>query len=197
MVERKGETFGGTVERLNPTDTGDRPGERKVPGTLRQALTERYDELKQRLIRRLGSSDWAEDALHDTYLRLDGTEVIGEINNLGGYLFRAAFHNALNRRRAENRRLSTVDIEGLLHIADDAPGAEQVVEGRSDLALLKSIMATLPARQRDVLLGARLEGLTRQQIADRFGISTSMVEKELRQAQEYCVAVFRRKRTAR
>jgi RNA polymerase sigma-70 factor (ECF subfamily) len=178
-----------------PFEGDDRgmPGQAS-PGTLRKFLTERYSELKLRLTRRLGSADWAEEALHDTYLRLDGTEAIGQVNNPGAYLFRAAFNNALNRQRAENRRLSAVDIETLLHIADDAPGTQRIVEGRSDLSLLKTVMAALPARQRSILLAARLEGLTRRQIADRLGLSVSMVEKELKSAQEHCVASFSRKK---
>jgi RNA polymerase sigma-70 factor, ECF subfamily len=165
--------------------------------TLRLLLSERYNELKLRLTRRLGSTDWAEEALHDTYLRLDGTEAVSEVANPIAYLFRAAFNTALNRHRAEKRRLSSVDIETLLHIADDAPGAERIVEGRSDFALLKESMAALPPRQRSILLAARLEGLARQEIAARFGISVSMVEKELKSAQERCVAAFIRKKAVR
>lgn len=165
--------------------------------TLRLLLIERYNELKLRLTRRLGSTDWAEEAIHDTYLGLDGTEAVSEITNPAAYLFRAAFNTALNRQRAEKRRLSAVDIETLLHIADDTPDAERIVEGRADLALLKESMAELPPRQRSILLAARLEGLTRQQIAARFGISVSMVEKELKSAQERCVAAFIRKRAVR
>jgi DNA-directed RNA polymerase specialized sigma24 family protein len=55
----------------------------------------------------------------------------------------------------------------------------------------------LPTRQRSILLATRLEGLTRRQIADRLGISVSMVEKELRSAQEHCVSSFKRGKTAR
>jgi RNA polymerase sigma factor (sigma-70 family) len=183
-------------------EAGSRPIEgdqRETPGqahplTLRALLSERYSELKLRLSRRLGSSDWAEEALHDMYLRLDGTEAVGQVNNPAAYLLRAAFNNALNQQRAENRRLSAADIETLLHIADDAPGAQRIVEGRSDLSLRKTAMAALPARQRYILLAARPEGLTRQQIADHFGISVSMVEKELKRAQEHYVAGFRRKK---
>lgn len=127
MAERKRGPAGGPVDGGQPSHT-----------TLREFLTERYDELKLQLTRRLGSPDWAEEALHETYLRLDGTETLGRVNNPGAYLFRAAIHNALNRRRAEIRRLSAVDIETLLHIADDAPGAQRIVEGRSDLALLRA-----------------------------------------------------------
>ncbi len=177
-------------DRPEVADGVDRP-------TLRLLLTERYNELKLRLTRRLGSTDWAEEALHDTYLRLDGTEALGQIANPAAYLFRAAFNTALNRQRAETRRLSEVDIETLLHIADDTPGAERILEGRSDLTLLKESMAALPRRQRSILLAARLEGLTRQQIALRFGISVSMVEKELKAAQARCVANFQRKKALR
>jgi RNA polymerase sigma-70 factor (ECF subfamily) len=189
MVERESEAEGAPAEgdNLDPSSPAS-------PRTLRALLGERYKELKLRLARRLGSLDWAEEALHDTYLRLDGAEAVGRIDNPGAYLLRAAFNNALNRRRAENRRLSAVDIENLLHIADDAPSAQRVVEGRSDLSLLKTAMAALPARQRSILLAARLEGLTRRQIAGRLRISVSLVEKELKRAQEHCVASFKRQK---
>jgi RNA polymerase sigma-70 factor, ECF subfamily len=192
MAEEKKETTSSPIEWPD-RNTSDQPARR----TLRDFLGEQYSELRLRLTRRLGSSDWAEEALHDTYLRLDGSEAIAPVNNPGAYLFRAAINNAINRRRAENRRLSPVDIETLLHIADDAPGAHRVLEGRSDLALLKGAMAVLPERQRAILIAARLGELTRQEIADRFGISVSMVEKELKRAQEHCVAAFRRKRSSR
>jgi RNA polymerase sigma-70 factor (ECF subfamily) len=156
-------------------------------------LVDRYGDLKRRLARRLGSADWAEEALQDTFLRLDGAEVAGEIRNPGAYLFRTAVNIALNRRRAEHRRLGADEVEALLHIADDAPDALRVIESRADLTRLKAAMAELPARQRAILLAARLEGLPRREIAARFGISVSMVEKELKKAQEHCVARFGRK----
>lgn len=158
--------------------------------SLRNVLIDRYGDLRSRLTRRLGSADWAEEALQDTYLRLHGTEAVGEVQRPVAYLLRAAFNIALNLRRAENRRLNAGEIESLLHIADDAPDALRIVEGRADIEKLKSIMAELPPRPRAILLAARLDGLSRQEISEQFGISVSMVEKELRRAQEYCVARF-------
>ncbi|MDE1172830.1 MAG: RNA polymerase sigma factor [Parvibaculaceae bacterium] len=164
----------------------------RSPG-LRALFIDRYNELKDRLTRRLGSADRAEEALQDTWLRLDGLEAVGQIRNPGAYLFRASFNTAMNHYRAENRRLGAGDIEGLLHIADDAPDAQRVIESRDDLARLKRVMAELPPRQRDIMLAVRLEGLSQRQIAGRFGISVSMVEKELKKAQEYCVLRFGRR----
>ena len=51
-----------------------------------------------------------------------------------------------------------------------------------------------PHPGREILCAARLDGLSRQQIAKRFGVSVSTVEKELRRAQEHCVARFGRSR---
>lgn len=160
--------------------------------TLRALLIERYQDLKSRLARRLGSLEWAEDALQDTYLRLNGREIVGDVRNPAAYLLRSAFHVALNQRRADNRRLNAGEVEALLNLADDAPDAVRVISARADLERLKQVMAELPPRPRAILLAARLEGLSRQAIARRFGISVSLVEKELRRAQEHCVARFKK-----
>ena len=44
---------------------------------LRQLLVERYDDLRQRLARRLGSMEFATEVLHETYLRLGRGEPPG------------------------------------------------------------------------------------------------------------------------
>jgi RNA polymerase sigma factor (sigma-70 family) len=172
----------------------DEKGSREHSAILRAYLIERYGELRRRLTRRLGSSDWAEDALQDTFLRLDGKEIAGELRNPAAYLLQAAFNVAKNRFRAESRFLDAADVESLLlDVADDAPDALRVIESRSDLMRLKQVMAELPRRQRDILLAARVENLSQPQIATRFGISVSLVEKELKKAQEHCVKTFRQR----
>jgi RNA polymerase sigma-70 factor, ECF subfamily len=173
-------------------DRMPRPEQESGRTDLLAVLVDRYVDLRRRLARRLGSADWAEDALQDTYLRLKGAEAVGEVRNPVAYLFRAAFNTALNLQRGDSRRLGAGEIETLLHIADDMPDALRIVEGRSDVVWLKQIMAELPPRPRAILLAARLDGLSRQEIATQFGISVSMVEKELRSAQEYCAARFNR-----
>jgi RNA polymerase sigma-70 factor (ECF subfamily) len=162
---------------------------------LQELLIDRYGDLKVRLARRLGSQEWAEEALQDTYLRLEGAEFAGAVRNPTAYLFRTAFNIALNRVRADRRRLSAMEVEGLLHIADEAPDALQVFESRADMQRLSRIIVNLPERQRAILLASRIEVASRQQIAERFGISVGMVDKELQQAQEYCAARFGWKKT--
>lgn len=156
--------------------------------TLRRLFLDRYDELKTRLARRLGSTDVAADVMQDTWLRLARADAIGTVRNPGNYLLRVVLNVAQDRRRAEKRHLSTAEIDSLLHLADEAPGPAQVAEARSEHEVLAAVLAELPPRRRAILLAARLDNLPRQEIADRLGISLRLVSKELHLAHEHCVA---------
>lgn len=153
---------------------------------LQRILVLRYEDLKKRLTRQLGSADLAGDALHDTWLRLERGGDIAQVKSLDTYLFRVAINIARDNRRAENRLVSTSDANVLLGIADEAPDAEQDAASRSDLRLLMAVMAELPPRQKAILLAARVEGLGRSEIARRFGVSVRYVHRELQAAHDYC-----------
>ncbi|MEW6644688.1 MAG: sigma-70 family RNA polymerase sigma factor [Pseudomonadota bacterium] len=158
---------------------------------LQRLLLLRYDDLKARLTRRLGSADAAGDALQDTWLRLQRGESLATVRNEDAFLFRIAFNIARDHLRADRRRLTTSEVDVLLNIADEAPDAMRAIEARSDIEMLKDIMADLPARQREILLAARLDGLSRNEIAARFAISVRLVQRELQAAQDYCAARLR------
>ncbi len=157
-------------------------------GALRQLLVDRYDEIKAKLTQRIGSADLAGDALQDTWLRLTLAETLGPVRSLESYLFRTVFNVAQERRRSERRFLSTVEIQKLLFLVDESPNPEQAAEARSELEALETILSEMPARRRLILLMARMDGLARQEIADRLGVSLRLVSKELSLAHEYCVA---------
>ncbi|WP_051334746.1 sigma-70 family RNA polymerase sigma factor [Bradyrhizobium sp. Ai1a-2] len=153
---------------------------------LQQLLLLRYDDLKRRLTRYLGSAELAGDALHDTWLRLERGGDLAQVRAPDTYLLRAAINIARDNLRAENRLVTTSDANALLGIADDAPGAERDAEGRSHLRMLMEVMAELPPRQKAILLAARVEGLGRREIAQRYGVSVRYVHRELQAAHDYC-----------
>lgn len=159
---------------------------------LRRLLVDRYEDLKSRLARHLGSSEQAGDALQDTWLRLDGLKGAAAIHNYDAYLFRIAVNAARDRQRAEDRRLTSNEVEALLLVVDDAPDSEQIVAARAELRRLEVVMAELPPRQRAILLAARLDGLPRDEIAKRYRISRRLVQRELQEAQDYCAARMKR-----
>lgn len=159
---------------------------------LRRLLLRRYENLKSRLARHLGSSDLASEALQDTWLRLERREGIAAVHSYDAYLFRVAVNVARDRQRTEDRRLTTSEVETLLVIADEAPSSEEVAVARSDLRALEAVMAELPPRQRAILLAARLDGLPRDEIAKRYRISRRLVQRELQEAQDYCASRMKR-----
>lgn len=159
---------------------------------LRRLFLDRYDDLKTRLTQRLGSADLAGDAMQDTWLRLARTELTGVVHSPRSYLYRIALNVAEDTRRMEQRRpLATVETESLLELADDAPTPEQTMLARSDLEAFRAIVDELPPRRRAVFLAARFGNASRQEIADRMGISLRLVAKELQLALEHCVARYK------
>jgi RNA polymerase sigma factor (sigma-70 family) len=158
---------------------------------LKRLLVLHYDDLKRRLAQRLGSTDLAGDALHDTWLRLERGDGIAAVRSHEAYLYRIAINSAMDRRRTENRRLTDTEVDGLLEIADDMPDPEQIAVGRSDLRALQAIIFELPPRHQKIFMAAHVEGLSRSEIAKRCRISIRQVHRELREAQDYCSARFR------
>jgi RNA polymerase sigma-70 factor (ECF subfamily) len=153
---------------------------------LQQRLLLRYGDLKKRLTSLLGSSELAGDALHDTWIRLERGGDLAEIRSPDTYLLHVAINIARDTLRSENRRVTTSDAQTLLGIVDEAPDPARAVEGRSELRALMAAMAELPARQKAILMAARLEGLGRREIAQRYGVSVRYVHRELQAAQDYC-----------
>jgi RNA polymerase sigma-70 factor (ECF subfamily) len=159
---------------------------------LRDLLLADYSSFDRWLARRLGSADFASDVLQETYLRLEQMNEVGPVRRPKAYLFRIAVNIANDRRRAESRRLSADEVDSLLNVPDDRPNAARVIEGRSELALLRRAIAELPERRRRVLLLSRIEDLPHREIANRLGVTVRTVETDLKQALEHCAQRLKR-----
>lgn len=153
---------------------------------LRQLLVDRYDDLRRRLTHRLGSVDLASEALHEVYLRLDGTESPGVVASPTAYLFRAACNVATDVRRADSRRPLATTSDGINDVPDRAPGPDGIVEAKVEFSALVNAINALPPRQRAILIAARYEQIPRAEIARRFKISRRAVQFELQRALEAC-----------
>jgi RNA polymerase sigma factor (sigma-70 family) len=154
--------------------------------SLREVLVARYDHLRKRLARRLGSDDLARESLHEAYLQLGRAEEPAAVRWPESYLFRVALNIAAGQRRTSARRASHVEIESAFALADELAETDKMVEARFDLQLLERAIADLPKRQRAIFLAARVQELPIQAIADSLGISRRLVELELKRALAYC-----------
>ncbi|WP_322516788.1 RNA polymerase sigma factor [Rhodopseudomonas palustris] len=157
---------------------------------LRKLLVSRYDELKRRLARRVGSSDVAAEALHETWIRLGQIHEVAVVRRPESYLYRIALNVAVDRHRADVRWSDRASFEAVLYSDDDQLDPEHIVLMQSEMAAMEKVLAELPERRRAVFMAALIEELPYREIAKRFGISLRSVEREMSHAFEHCSKRF-------
>ncbi|BEG77702.1 MULTISPECIES: RNA polymerase sigma factor [Alcaligenaceae] len=160
--------------------------------TVLDYLTQRYASLKTLLTRRLGNPDLASDALHDTYLRLQGMDALPERERPGAFLVRVATNIALDIQRKDNHTVAGGEVELVLNqMADPGPGPEQAALARIDLERLTGLVDRMPERRRVIMVMVHWEGIPRNEVAKRLGISRRTLETELQRAHERLAEYFR------
>ncbi|WP_315765877.1 MULTISPECIES: RNA polymerase sigma factor [unclassified Bradyrhizobium] len=153
---------------------------------LRGQLVENYDSLIRRLTRCLGSADFAYEALHETFLRLERVTDGVTVRSPADYIFRIAVNIANDRRKAQNYRVSSSEIDALLDFCDEEPDPARVVEARSEVDALKRALAELPTRAREVLHSIAIDGEPAREVATRLGVSPRTIDNDLRLALKHC-----------
>ncbi|WP_311740636.1 RNA polymerase sigma factor [Bradyrhizobium huanghuaihaiense] len=134
----------------------------------------------------MGSADFAHEALHETFLRLDRVTDAEPVRSPADYIFRTAINIAKDRRKAQNYRVSASEIDAFLDICDDEPDPARVVEARSEIEAFKRALAELPPRPREVLRSISIEGQPAHQVAARLKVSIRTVESDLKLALGHC-----------
>lgn len=138
------------------------------------------------------SDEIAGDALHDAYIRLVDREDLDSIQHQQSYLVNTAVNVAIDWIRRDRRLVSEEEVSDLFELPDNSPGPERVAADRHDTARLLAVMAQLPPRQSALLYAARVEGVSTEDLARRWGLSSSMVRREIQQAQAFCLAAMGR-----
>ncbi len=152
---------------------------------LRDLLVQDYVKLKNRLVRRFGSTDLATEILHETYLRLGAVEGLGAVHNPNAYLYRAALNVAADSREEDRRWVDKATIEAVRRRDDYELDPEEILRAQQEWRALLAALDELPARRRAVFLAARLRELSHREIAEQLGVSTDTVDRELKRAFEF------------
>lgn len=158
---------------------------------LRSAFLAGYGDLLRSLTGKLGSRDSAEDALQDAFIRLERARELPDVQNARAYLLRIAVNSANNTRRSNRDQLTASEGREFLEILDEQPDPEQAAVSRSDMAALNRALEDLPERRRDIFVAAWKEGLSKEMIAERFGLAPRTVRQELTLAREHCAKKMR------
>lgn len=157
-----------------------------IRASLKDRFVSRYTYLLRRLEHLMGSRENAADALHETWLRLETMADGGKVSNTDAYLLRIANNAMVDQHRREQRHHHDEDIDDLFFVADEVADPERIVSARRNLESMVAVLDRLPARQRTILLAARVQGQLNQEIARDLGISLRLVEQELSKALKYC-----------
>jgi len=133
----------------------------------------------------LGHPEDAEDLTQEVFARFAQIDAPPAITNHEAYLFRIA-SNLLRdrfRRNLTHHVLQHLPVnECAEELLGEAPSEERVYEEQERLRTFLRALDELPPECRDVFLLQRYEGLTYSAIAQRLGISVSMVEKHMMKA---------------
>lgn len=161
-----------------------------------EELSRRYNvALLRYFVRRGIAQHDAQDLVQDVFTRLSRRDAFDNVGSVEGYLFATAANIAFDFfRRSKVRRDNPASefVEAVQRTEDFSP--ERLLEGRQELSCVLAALNEMPERMRNIFILARLENLPRAEIAQRLGMSKSLVEQQITLATA-CLADRRRRIT--
>ena len=127
-----------------------------------------------------------EDLVQEVFARLLKRDDLTGIEHIDAYLFQTAVNvlYEVHRRRSVRGGDGHVPLEGD-YISDNAISAERVILGKEAVEQLDLGLAELPERTRNVFALFHFEEVRQAEIARRFGVSLSAVEKHMSRAHHH------------
>ena len=153
-------------------------------GTSPEALFQQFrDPIVRYFLRRRLPLEAAEDCAQETFARIVRSGATARVGNPEAYLFVTAANVFNDRQRKARVRHEDAHVPiDDYRAASDEPSAVRVLEGKEGLRKLAEAMAGLTPRTREIFLLNRLEGLNYTQLAARFGVTVSAIEKQMAKA---------------
>lgn len=137
----------------------------------------------RRLLHHRGRSvDDTDDLIQEACLRLHVYCRQHKVEQTEAFLVRTVLNLATDERRKAHARPLVSNALEELPLIDTSPQPHEVYAGRQRLQHLRAGLEALSPRAREVFVLHRLDGLSHPQIAQRLGITLSMVEKHAARA---------------
>ncbi|MEL7046438.1 MAG: RNA polymerase sigma factor [Pseudomonadota bacterium] len=152
---------------------------------LMQALHEHEPRILGVLARRLG----CDDAARDVYQMLSEHLISStprEVHNPEAYVFRAAANMASSYQRSTTTRKSyeSVAAAEVEQVSEADPSRS--AEAAEAIAIIEQALDELPILTKSMFLNFRIDGMRQQDIAAKYGVSLSTVEKRIAAATLHC-----------
>ena len=157
-------------------------------GFVERLYAEHGRALQAYLYRRLRTKSDAADLAQEVYTRMLRVSDPDAIRNPQLYLYTVASNLVKERAVLERRAALGVDIDEaeVQQRLGELASLDSELEAREMTAQLNAALAQLPGRWRTALILQYRYGLTYREIADRLGVSASMVKKYLAQGLSHC-----------
>lgn len=136
-----------------------------------------------------GSRSLAEDVVQEAWLRLNDARARKEVREPLRYLYRIVRNLSVDMLRRDARAgvHTGVELEHATRIvAADTPSPEQVAIGREDMRRVSEALSELPERQRLAIDMYRLGDYKLREIAERLGVSVSLVHHLITDGLAHC-----------
>jgi len=153
------------------------------------ALEHRFRQLRGPLLawfrRRLGDTSEAEDLVQESFMRITLRGDQASLAHFEAYLYRTARSVLSDRLRRRTVRQAEAHVP-LEPERDETPGSDALAAllARERLGRVSARLEALPERTRAIFILCRLDGLRYAEIATRFDISVSAVQKHMLRAIE-------------
>lgn len=160
---------------------------------LEEAFDKNRKILSRFLFFRLGSRDEVEDVIQEAFLRLwrhRNTLCRTKLDALILVTARNIATDHLRQRMRATRDLSHYNMEAEANAVDPLTPERQVL-GRETLRLLHNVIEELPVKCRTAFVAYKLEGISYADIAQRMGLTESMIRKYVIRAVAHCTVRLR------
>lgn len=153
---------------------------------LLDAFLARRAALLRYFATRIGEAD-AQDIVQEIYLRVVSARGDTEVLHPGGYLYRLGNNILLDRLRQDRARARRDSDWREVHhhvsvggeeVSDTVPQDEALI-ARDQLQRMRLALADLPPAVQTSFRLHKIDGLTHAQVAERMGVSRSLIEKHM------------------
>lgn len=144
--------------------------------------------------RRVHSSEDADDLVQDVFSRLAAQD-LASIENVQGYLFQIAANVLRDKARRASVRSIVAHAPEDFDVEDEAAfSPERILQSREAVHMMVAALYELPDMVRIVFSQYHLDGIAQVDIARRFGLSLSTVEKHMARANSHLLYRLRKVR---
>jgi RNA polymerase sigma factor (sigma-70 family) len=153
-----------------------------------ERLFREHNEALIRFLRgRVGSHNEALEVAQEAYVRLLSLDQPGAVSYLRAFLFKTAANIAIDRRR-RNQNFDKVAGRQLFTELTENRTPERQLSGEQTLRHLGALIESMPPKCREAFVMNQIQGLDVASIANRLGITDSMVRKYVVRALLHCRA---------